>query len=359
MNTPNNRKIVEKSRTKALNDIENFNVPDGQSIERKKHNFNHQLRVYEDVVDLIASPKNPTPLIKLNERINPYKEFPIYLKLERYNPFGSIKDRIAISMLEELKIQRDQTVIEPSSGNTGIALASIAKSWNFPIEIAVPQGIPEEKKILLKLLGVNVLWEAEDDLCPTFPNEGARGLVRGLINSSGSETLVNPNQYENFSNVRAHYTTTGPEIWNQTKGEIKYFFAGLGTCGTITGVGKYLKEKNPSIEVLGIEPSKENHNLPGMKRITGLDEKYIPKILDKSILDDIIEIDDDTAYKTGIKLARSTGILVGPTTGAILAAALQHAKRKEGLAVVISPDDASKYVSSYAPYIKDDGKPQL
>lgn len=343
----------------TINEIDFLSNSVDQPFKFNKQKINHQLRVYEDIVDLIASPENPTPLIKLNNRINLNKKFPIYLKLERYNPFGSIKDRIAISMLDDIKIRAGQTIIESSSGNTGIALASIAKSRDIPIEIAVPKGIPEEKKILLRLLGVNTLWEAEDDLCPLYPTEGARGLVNGLINSSGSESLVNPNQYENESNVKAHYSTTGPEIWNQTQGKIKYFFAGLGTCGTITGVGKYLKEKNPQIEIIGIEPSEKNHNLPGLKKITNLAETYVPKILDRSILDNIIEINDDTAYKTGIKLARTTGILVGPTTGAILAVALQYAKEREGLAVVISPDDATKYVSNYAPYIKEDGKPQF
>ena len=316
---------------------------------------NYNLKVFENITDLIASTKNPTPLVRLNRQINPNKDFKLYLKLERYNPFGSVKDRIAKSMLENIKFNSDSRIIEPSSGNTGIALTAIANAEGIPIEIAVPTKIPKEKKILLRLLGVNILWEAEDSLCPQFPKEGARGLVNGILKSKGGEKYINPNQYENELNIKAHYENTGPEIWQQTQGQVNYFFAGLGTCGTITGVGKFLKEKNPLIKIIGVEPSTANHNLPGMKRITGLSEKYIPKILDRSIIDEIIEVDDEDAYKMGIKLARKMGILVGPTTGAILHVALQYAEKNKGIAVVLSPDDAMKYISSYEPYVKDDG----
>jgi len=201
-------------------------------------------RVYESIVDLIANPENPTPMVKISERINPNKNLSIYLKLERYNPFGSVKDRIALSMLKGVELKEGQSLVEPSSGNTGIALTALANAKGIPIEIAVPERIPQEKKTILRLLGVNVLWQADDKLCPLFPNEGARGLVNAMLKSKGGEKYVNPNQYENELNVRAHYETTGPEIWNQTQGKFDYFFAGFGTCGTITGVGRYLKEKN-------------------------------------------------------------------------------------------------------------------
>ena len=311
-------------------------------------------RVYESIEDLISNRENPTPLVKLNERINPNRNFPIYVKLERYNPTGSIKDRVAYSMLKDIKFKEGQSIIEPSSGNTGIALASLANARGIPIEIAVPARIPEEKKLLLKVLGVKELWEADDNLCPKFPNEGARGAVNGLLLSEGGERYFNPNQYNNYLNVQAHYKTTGPEIWEQTNGEIDYFFAATGTCGTITGVGKYLKEKKPSVKILGVEPSDTLHNIPGLKKITDLDEDLIPKILDLSVIDEIFEVDDDEAYQTGIELARKNGILVGPSTGAILATALKYAKSHEGLAVIIAPDDAVKYISSYAPYINND-----
>ena len=172
------------------------------------------------------------------------------LKLERHNPFGSVKDRIILAMLKGLEIKKGQSLVEPSSGNTGIALAALANAKGIPIEIAVPQRIPEEKKTILRLLGVDTLWEADDKLCPLYPNEGARGLVNAMLKSKGGEKYVNPNQYENELNVQAHYETTGPEIFKQTEGKIDYFFAGFGTCGTITGVGRYLKERKPSVKVI-------------------------------------------------------------------------------------------------------------
>src|SRR3972149_4220832 len=258
--------------------------------------FNHQLRVYSDITQLIASPENPTPLVRLN-RVNGNKDFSIYLKLERFNPFGSVKDRIALAMIKQLDIGHKK-LVEPSSGNTGIALTCVANSLGIPIEIAVPEGIPEEKKIMLRFLGAK-LMEADDSLCPLFPTEGARGLVNALVKSPAPrDSYISPNQYENELNVRAHYETTGPEIWRQTGGKIDYFFAGFGTCGTITGVGRYLKEQNPAVKIIAVEPSSANHRLPGMKRITGLDEKYIPKILDRSVIDETVEVADESAYRT-------------------------------------------------------------
>ncbi len=307
--------------------------------------LDHILRVYSDITQLIASPENPTPLVRLN-RINPNKDFQIYLKLERYNPFGSVKDRIVSEMLKALEIE-NRTVVEPSSGNTGIALACVANALGIPVEIAVPEGIPEEKKIILRFLGAKVT-EIDDALCPLFPNEGARGLVNALIKSPATkDSYISPNQYENELNVQAHYRTTGPEIWQQTQGKVNYFFAGFGTCGTITGVSRYLKEQNPQIRIIAVEPSSSDHKLPGMKRITGLDEEFIPRILDSSVIDDTVEVTDENAYRTAIELARKDGIPVGPTTGAILHVALQYAKLNTGLAVVISPDDAFKYTSFY------------
>jgi cysteine synthase A/cysteine synthase B len=305
----------------------------------------HELRVYSDITQLIASPLNPTPLVRVN-RLNTNEGLALYLKLERYNPFGSVKDRIAYEMLKGMDTE-GKTVVEPSSGNTGIALACVANALGILVEIAVPDRIPEEKKTILKLLGAK-LMEADDALCPLFPSEGARGLVNGIIKSPATkDKYVSPNQYENELNVKAHYQTTGPEIWKQTSGKINFFFAGLGTCGTISGIGRYLKEQNPAVRIIGVEPASPEHHLPGMKRITGLDEEYIPKILDRSVIDDTIQIGDKDAYQTAIDLARKEGIPVGPTTGAILYAALNYAKADKGIAVVVSPDDAFKYTSFY------------
>jgi cysteine synthase len=305
----------------------------------------HELRVYSDITQLIASTENPTPLVRVN-RLNTNDKLALYLKLERYNPFGSVKDRIAYEMLKGLDTE-GKTVVEPSSGNTGIALACVANALGIPVEIAVPDKIPEEKKIILKFLGAK-LMEADDALCPLFPSEGARGLVNGIIRSPAmKDSYVSPNQYENELNVKAHYQSTGPEIWNQTQGKIDYFFAGFGTCGTISGIGKYLKEQHPAVRIIGIEPTSPEHHLPGMKRITGLAGEYIPKILDRSVIDDTIEVSDKDAYQTAIDLARKDGIPVGPTTGAILYAALNYAAANKGIAVVMSPDDAFKYSSFY------------
>lgn len=306
----------------------------------------NKLRVYENMAGLIANPSNPTPMVRLSERINP-NPLEIYLKLEWFNPWGSVKDRIAKYMLDGVEIREDQTLIEASSGNTAISLAALANILKMRKEIAVPERIPDKKKLLLKLLGVEELWEAPDDLCPVYPNEGARGLVESIVNDPDNNgKYVNPNQYVNELNVKAHYETTGPEIWKQTQGEIDYFFAGIGTGGTITGVGRYLKEQKPSVKIIGIEPDRAEHNLPGMKRISDLAEDYIPKILDMSVIDYIVQVSDHDAYQTGIRLIREEAILGGPTTGAIAHVALKFAANL-GIAVGIAADKCTKYIDWY------------
>jgi cysteine synthase A/cysteine synthase B len=308
-------------------------------------------RVFDSIIDLVPNPDNPTPMIRLSERINTTRDLEIYLKLEGFNPFGSIKDRTALYLLNGTDLKDGQVLVEPTSGNTGIALASLANARGTPLEIALPEGTPEEKKTLLRFLGVELL-EVEDEMCPLFPTEGARGVVKSMVESEAFDgRYVSPNQYESEFNVEAHYCTTGPEIWRQTGGEIDYFFAGFGTCGTITGVGRYLKERNPDIRIIGIEPAKRHHHLSGMKKITTLPGEFAPKILDRSVLDDIIAVEDRDAYETGIRLAREDGIMVGPTTGALLWAALQVGASGNGRAVVISPDGASKYMSFYQKFL--------
>lgn len=309
-------------------------------------------RVYDNVADLIADPENPTPMIRLSERSRPSEGFEIYVKLERNNPFGSIKDRTALYLLRGTKIRKDQVLTEPTAGNTGIALAALANAQGTSIELALPDGTPEEKKALLRLLGAELL-EVEDELCPLFPTEGARGVVKSLVESEAfNGRYVSPNQYENELNVEAHYRTTGPEIWNQTEGKIDHFFAAFGTCGTISGVGRYLKERNPDIKIIGVEPAHRNHGLSGIKKISDLPDEHKPKILDYSLIDDIIAVEDHEAFRAGIHLARTEGIMVGPTTGAMLHAAQLVGESTSGTAVVISPDDATKYVSAYAKYLE-------
>ena len=308
-------------------------------------------RVYENIADLIADPENPTPLVRLSERSRPSIGFDIFVKLERNNPFGSIKDRTALYLLRGTPLRDDQVLTEPTAGNTGIALAALANARGTRIELALPEGTPEEKKTLLRFLGAELL-EVEDELCPLFPTEGARGVVKSLVESLAfNGRYVSPNQYENELNVEAHYRTTGPEIWNQTEGKIDYFFAAFGTCGTISGVGKYLKERKPDVKIIGIEPASRQHKLSGIKKISNLPPEHRPKILDYSLIDDIIAVEDDEAFEAGIRLARTEGIMVGPTTGACLHAAQVVGATASGVAVVISPDDATKYVSAYAEYL--------
>ena len=303
-------------------------------------------------MDLIPGPDNPTPMVRLGERFNPQADFDLLVKLEGMNPFGSIKDRTAHFMLKGLQLSEEQSLVEPSAGNTGIALAALANAQDTAIEIAVPDGAPEEKKALLKLLGAELI-EVEDELCPIFPSEGARGVVKSMVESEAYEgKYVSPNQYESELNVAAHYHTTGPEIWRQTGGRIDYFFAGIGTGGTITGVGRYLKERNPDVRIIGIEPASRQHKLSGIKKISNLPEEHRPRILDYSLIDDIIAVEDREAFEAGIRLARTEGLMVGPTTGACLHAAQQVGAATGGVSVVISPDEATKYVSAYAEYLK-------
>ena len=321
-------------------------VPDVPATTDKR-----SLRVYNNVADLIADPDNPTPMIRLSERSMPAPGFEIYVKLERNNPFGSIKDRTALYLLKGTPVGDGQILTEPTAGNTGIALAALANAQGTPIELALPDGTPEEKKAILRFLGAELL-EVEDELCPLFPTEGARGVVKSLVESAAfNGKYVSPNQYENELNVEAHYRTTGPEIWNQTEGKIDYFFAAFGTCGTITGVARYLKERNPGVQIIGVEPAERGHKLSGIKKISNLPEEHKPSILDYSLIDEIIAVEDKDAFEAGIRLARTEGIMVGPTTGALLHAAQLTGASNSGMAVVISPDDATKYMSAYAEYL--------
>jgi cysteine synthase len=310
-------------------------------------------RIYDSIIDLAPNPDNPTPMVRLSQRINTHAGYEVLVKLEGMNPFGSIKDRAALYMLRGLQLEESQTLVEPSAGNTGIALAAMANAQNSPIQIAVPDGTPEEKKMLLRFLGVELI-EVEDELCPLFPTEGARGVVKSMVESAAYDgKYISPNQYENELNVEAHYRTTGPEIWRQTQGNIDHFFAGIGTGGTISGVGRFLKEQNPNIKIIGVEPASRNHNLSGLKRITGLPEEHYPKLLNPDLLDDLISVSDEQAFGAGIELARSDGIMVGPTTGAVLHAALHTETPKSGRTVLISADSAANYLSAYAKYIRD------
>ncbi len=307
--------------------------------------------IHDSIVDLVPGPDNPTPIVRLGRRFNGHADFDLLVKLEGMNPFGSIKDRTAWFMLKDLELRDDQALVEPSAGNTGIALAALANARGTPIEIAVPEGVPEAKKEQLRFLGAEVI-EVEDELCPLYPSEGARGVVRSMVESEAfAGRYVSPNQYESALNVAAHYHTTGPEIWQQTGGRVDYFFAGIGTGGTITGVGRYLKERNPDVKIIAVEPALRHHKLSGLKRVTGLPDDHFPSIVDRDLIDEYVSVTDEDAFRAGIRVARTDGVLVGPTTGAALHAAHEWGKHNPGRAVVISADSAARYVEAYAEYL--------
>src|SRR6267378_6152799 len=212
--------------------------------------MNRQTRVYNDVFEMLPSEENPSPMVRIN-RMNPAPEFQLYAKLEWLNPFGSVKDRAAWAMLRELEekgeVGHGRGLVEPTSGNTGISLAAMAKARGYHMRAVVPNKVPLEKKVLLKIAGAD-LDVISDELCP------APGLGEGSINlakthaRASSHKYAMPNQYENEKNVEVHFRTTGPEIWKQTEGKITHLFVSLGTCGTVTGASRFLREKNPGIK---------------------------------------------------------------------------------------------------------------
>lgn len=316
------------------------------------------VRRYDSVSELIGDPLNPTPLVRLN-RVIDSGSLTLYLKLEWLNPFGSIKDRAALHMLNALAKRGelgDKEIVEPTSGNTGIALAALAAIEGRRIKITIPEAVPEEKRIILRMLGAEV-WPTPDDVCPVdHPKDGAIALAHSFVASAaGRQRYVMPNQYENADNVRAHYETTGPEIWRQTQGCVDFFFAGFGTCGTLTGVGRYLKEKKPGVRIVAIEPD-PGHRLPGLKN---LQESKAPGILDRTVIDEVVRVHDADAYAMTKRLFREEGLIVGPSTGAIVHAAAEIGRREGGLGVAVSPDGGFKYATYFAEILGDEGCPQV
>lgn len=316
-----------------------------------------EVRRFGDIRDLLPDVNNPTPLVRIN-RVARSATLESYLKLEWLNPFGSVKDRAAAYLLAGMMERGDldgRDIVEASSGNTAIALAALAALVDKHLIVTIPDGVPEEKKIMLRMLGAEV-WETPDDLCPVdHPKDGAIALARSLAASAGGNRFAMANQYENEDNVRAHYETTGPEIWRQTEGRIKYFVAGLGTTGTITGTGRYLKERDPSIRVIAVEPQ-QGHRLPGLKSFKEAKE---PGILDWTVIDDVIHVADQPAYEITKRLHREEGLIVGPSTGAVVHAINQLPESATGIAVGISPDSGAKYASYFADVLGTDGLPQI
>jgi cysteine synthase A/cysteine synthase B len=307
-------------------------------------------RRYGDVRELIASPQNPTPLVRLNRVVPTVVE--AHLKLEWFNPFGSVKDRTARALLQGMRERGElegRELVEATSGNTGIALAALAALEGLRLTVTIPSGVPEEKLVLLRMLGATVM-PTPDELCPIDnPRDGAIALARAIAESPAhAGRYAAPDQYANPDNVRAHYETTGPEIWEQTEGLVRVFVAGYGTCGTITGVGRFLKERDPSVRVVAVEPQR-GHRLPGLKN---LEEARAPAILDRSVIDDVIRVDDAPAYAMALRLFREEALIVGPSTGAIVHA-MAELDEPGGAIVGISPDGGQKYASFYADLADD------
>lgn len=308
----------------------------------------HDLRVYDSVLDLLSSVDNPTPLVELTH-VTGKKHAKVFAKLEWYNPFGSVKDRVAANLIATARNGGEElhNLVEPTSGNTGLGLVMMANAHRYGFSAVMSNAVPEEKRIALRAFGADVI-ELDDDLCP-MPGqpEGAMQKAEELGTRSGWREL---NQYANPANPQAHYLTTGPEIWRQTGGAVTHFVASLGTCGTITGTGRFLKEHNPDIAVIGVHPT-EGHDIPGVRsrRALGVTEFFKPDEYDA-----VIEIPDADAYGMCRRLYTEESLTPGPSSGLALVGALQAIPDEPGVvAVVIFPDQAFKYTSSLRKHLPD------
>ncbi len=304
---------------------------------------NHNLRVYESVLGLLPSEENPTPMVCLN-RVVPFRHARVFAKLEWYNPFGAVKDRIADNLLrdaEQRGILGDiRKLVEPTSGNTGLGLAMIANAKGYHLTTPLSEAIPLEKRTTLRFFGADVI-ELDDTLCPA---PGApEGAIARAMEISEQPDFHMLNQYENEANPGAHYRTTGPEVWKQTEGKVTHFVAGLGTCGTITGTGGFLKQKNPAVRVLGVHPE-EGHDIPGVRSIRQLSQT---KLYRPDEYDGTVEIKNEVAFRLCLRLNREESIIAGPSSGMALAGAFELVPDEPGaLVVVIFPDNIFKYATS-------------
>lgn len=304
------------------------------------------MAVYQSVTELIGG----TPLLELGnyERANSLKAR-IIAKLEYFNPAGSVKDRIAKAMIEDAEqkglLKEGSVIIEPTSGNTGIGLASIAASKGYKIILTMPETMSVERRNLLKAYGAELVL-----------TEGAKGM-KGAIEKADelAKQIKNsfiPGQFVNPANPAVHKATTGPEIWKDTDGKVDFLVAGVGTGGTLSGVGAYLKSKNPAINVIAVEPASSpvlSKGVSGPHKIQGIGAGFVPDTLDTSIIDEIIAVENDDAFATGKLIGINEGVLVGISSGAALWAATQVAKRKENAGkniVVIFPDTGDRYLST-------------
>ena len=303
-------------------------------------------KIYTSADQLIGH----TPLLELTHiEAAEGLEAKLLAKLEYFNPAGSVKDRIAKAMLDDAeaagKLNKDTTIIEPTSGNTGIGLASVAAARGYKIIIVMPETMSVERRQLMKAYGAELVL-----------TEGAKGM-KGAIAKADELAKEIPNsfvagQFVNPANPKAHYQTTGPEIWEDTDGQVDVFVAGVGTGGTVTGVGTYLKEQNPNVKVVAVEPASSpvlSQGKSGAHKIQGIGAGFVPDVLNTKIYDEVIPVENDDAFATGKKVGHSEGVLVGISSGAAVWAGIQLAKRPENKGktiVVLLPDTGDRYLST-------------
>ena len=304
------------------------------------------MKTYERITDLIGG----TPLLKLTNYIKDNDlRADVYGKLEYFNPAGSVKDRIARAMIDDAEargaLKPDSVIIEPTSGNTGIGLAAVAASRGYKVILTMPETMSIERRKLLKAYGAEIVL-----------TDGAKGM-KGAIAKAQELAAETPNsfipsQFTNKVNPAAHFKTTGPEIWEDTDGKVDIFVAGVGTGGTLSGVGEYLKSKNPNVKVVAVEPAGSpvlSKGTPGPHKIQGIGAGFVPDTLNTGIYDEIIPVENEDAFATGRALARREGLLVGISSGAAVFAAAQLAKRPENkgkIIVALLPDTGERYLST-------------
>jgi cysteine synthase B len=290
-----------------------------------------------------------TPLHELSSYSNENIKF--YAKLEWYNPFGSVKDRAAYWMVKDAEkkgslVKDKSIIIEPTSGNTGIALAGIASSMGYKVEIVIPEKVSAETKRILRNLGAT-LHETSDDLCPRVGAGTDQSIALATaIAKPRSDIYYMPNQYENESNFLAHYESTGPEIWEQSNGQVTHFFTGCGTGGTITGTGTFLKEKNENLKVIAIQ-AQQNHLLQGLRNF---EESSMPNLFKRreGIVDDWMTATNQDSFNAVKELLEKEGLFVGPSSGSVMSSMLKYSKKiDKGVIVGIFADDGRKFKSLY------------
>ncbi len=308
----------------------------------------HSLRVYDSMLHMMSNAENPTPLVRLTRTV-PFKHTKVYAKLEWYNPFGAVKDRVAYNLVRDAEERGEklENLVEPTSGNTGMGLAMVSNARGYKFTATLSSAIPLEKRSALRLFGTNLI-ELEDALCP-MPGapEGAMAKAAQMGDQPGWRSL---NQYKNPANPDAHFRTTGPEVWRQTQGNITHFVAALGTCGTITGTGRFLKANNKDIKVIGVHPT-DGHDIPGVRsrKALALTDFFLPHEYDG-----VLEITDDEAYGLNKRLIQEECVIAGPSCAMALAGALKAVPDEPGnVCVVMFADNAFKYLSSYLRHLPE------